>query len=140
MKTIDPAVKRETVYIGTVTLLLSLFVQAIFLLIGNWDYTVLLGNFLGFVAAVGNFFLMGLAVQSAVKKEEKAAKSTLQLSQTLRFFLLFAVALVGYLAPCFNILAVVIPYVFPRIGVALRPVVAKGQTVAKNKEETTDNS
>lgn len=139
MKTIDPIVKKETVYIGAVTLVLSLLLQAIFLVIGKWDYTVLLGNLLGFLAAVGNFFLMGLSVQLAVQKEAKAAKSTLQLSQTLRLFLLFFIALVGHLVPCFNILTVVIPYVFPRIAVSLRPFIGKRNAASENAEDSTEN-
>lgn len=86
-----------------------------------------MGNLLGIVAAVGNFFLMGLTVQSAVTKEEKEAKKLIKLSQSGRLFLLFVIALVGYLVPIFNIIAVVIPFIFPRIAVALRPVFIKEQ-------------
>jgi len=75
MKKIDATVLKETGFIAAFTLILSLLMQSVFLIIGKWDYTVLLGNLLGYLAAVGNFFLLGLTVQSAVEKEEKEAKS-----------------------------------------------------------------
>ena len=125
MKKIDPTVLKETGYIATMVFIFSLALQSVFLIIGKWDYTVLLGNLLGFVAAVGNFFLMGLSVQSALGKEEKDAKSTMKLSQSLRLLLLFVIGVIGYIAPVFNILAVLIPFLFPRIAVALRPLFMK---------------
>ncbi|MBR5262468.1 MAG: hypothetical protein IKV49_01475 [Clostridia bacterium] len=121
MKKIDSTIIRETAYIFAFTLIFSALMQAVFLVIGKWNYTILLGNLLGGLAAVGNFFIMGLSVQSALGKEEKDAKSTMKLSQMLRTLLLFIIAVIGHVAPCFNLLAVVIPYIFPRFAIALRP-------------------
>ena len=127
MKKIDPTVARETWYIFASTLILSVFMQAVFLVIGKWDLTVLFGNILGASAAVGNFLLLGLTVQSAVLKEEKEARNLIKLSQTLRFFLLIAVAIVGYLVPIFNPIAVIIPLLFPRVAIAFRPFLMKNK-------------
>ena len=77
------------------------------------------------MAAVGNFFLMGLTVQSALGKEEKEARRTVKMSQSLRLLMMFAVAIVGYLLSVFNTLAMIIPFLFPRIAVALRPAIKK---------------
>lgn len=125
MKKIDATVIRETCYIAAITVILSMLMQAVFLIIGKWSYTVLLGNLLGLVAAVGNFFVMGLTVQAAVLKEEKDAKNLMKLSQTGRLFALFVTALIGYLVPVFNTVSVIVPYLFPRIAVALRPIFIK---------------
>ena len=125
MKKLDPTVLKESLYILTSTLILSLLMQSVFLLVGAWDYKVLLGNILGIVAAVGNFLLMGITVQSALGKEQKEAKSLMKLSQTLRLLLLFVVALVGYLAPIFSTVAVVIPFLFPRLAITVRPFIKK---------------
>lgn len=125
MKKIDPTVIRETRYIFAVTLILSVFMEAVFLVIGKWELSVLLGNILGAAAAVGNFLLLGITVQSAVLKEEKEARNLIKLSQTLRFFMLIAIAIVGYLVPIFNPIAVIIPLLFPRVAIALRPFVIK---------------
>ena len=127
MNKIDPTVLKETGYIATMVLIFSLALQSVFLIIGKWDYTVLTGNLLGFAAAVGNFFLMGLSVQSSLGKEEKDAKSLMKVSQSLRLLLVFVIALIGYLVPVFNTIAVLIPLLFPRIAVALRPVFMKNK-------------
>ena len=125
MKKIAPTVLKETGYIATMVFIFSLLLQSVFLIIGKWDYTVLTGNLLGFVAAVGNFFLMGLSVQSSLGKEEKDAKNLMKLSQSLRLLLIFVIALIGYLVPVFSTIAVLIPLLFPRIAVALRPLFMK---------------
>ncbi len=122
MQKIDATVKKETCYIAIITFLLSVIMQSVFLIIGKWDYKVITGNALGYLAAVGNFFLMGITVQSALKKEEKQAKNMVKISQSLRFFMLLVVAVIGYAVPVFNTIALIIPYIFPRIAIALRPV------------------
>lgn len=127
MKKIDVTVKKETAFVALVTLVLSVLMQAVFLVAGKWNETVLYGNLLGGVTAVGNFFLMGLTVQSALGLDVKDAKARMKLSQTGRNLLMFAVAAVGYAVSAFNLLAVVIPYVFPRIAVALRGISMKRQ-------------
>ncbi len=125
MKKLDTAVKKETKYISLWVLVLSALMQAVFLVIGKWDYTVLLGNALSGIAVVLNFFLMCLSIQNALEKDEKDAKSTMKLSQSYRFLFLIIVLVVGAAAPCFNIWAVVIPMLFPRIAIAFRSVCNK---------------
>lgn len=125
MKKIDSTILKETLYIFAVTLIFSALMQSVFLVIGKWNYTILLGNLLGLCGGVGNFFLMGLTVQSALNKSEDDAKKLMKVSQSLRMLMLFVVAIVGHLAPCFSLIAVVIPLIFPRIAIALRPVFMK---------------
>ena len=120
-----------TAYVALVTLVFSALMQAVFLVIGKWDITVIYGNLLGYVTALGNFFLMGLTVQSAVNKDEKGAKKLVRLSQALRYLLQIAVVAIGYLL-CREtafLIALVIPYLFPSIAVRLFPL------ISKNKEE-----
>ena len=120
MNRIDGTVRKETMYILIWTLVFSAVMQAVCLIAGIWDYTILLGNLLGAAAAVLNFFLMGLTVQSSLGKDPKEAKVKMKASQGYRMLMLFLVALVGHLLPCFNLLAVVIPYFFPRIVILTR--------------------
>ena len=70
MSRIDPTVKKETGYIAGWVLLLSAVMELVFLLTGHMDYTVPLGNLLGGVAAILNFFLMGWTIQRAVGLDE----------------------------------------------------------------------
>ena len=127
MKKIDSTVLKETGYIALATQILSVLMQSVFLIAGKWNYTVLLGNLLGGTAAIANFFLMGLTVQSALGMETKDAKAKMKLSQSLRMLMMFIVGVIGYVAPVFSLLAVVIPYTFPRIAVAVRAIMIKKQ-------------
>lgn len=129
MKNIDQTVQKETGYIALSTIILSLLMESVFLIIGRWNYTVLLGNVLSVVAAILNFFLMGLTIQSATQKEEKEARNRMKLSQSLRMIMLFATAVLGSLAPCFHIAAVLIPLFFPRIAIAFRPILFRKDTI-----------
>ena len=124
-KKIDPSVKKETSYVLIFSVILSVLMEAVFLIIGKWDITVLLGNLLGLTASVGNFFLMCLTIQSVMSKDEKEIKSRMKVSQMLRMLMMFGFALVGYLVSVFNIYAVVIPYLFPQIGVKIRAFTIK---------------
>ncbi len=126
MKKIDPTVRRESVYIAVWVIIFSAVMEAVFLIGGWWDYTVLFGNLLGGFCAVLNFFLMGLTVQNALDKEEKEARDLVKLSQTLRMFMQLAFAVVGFLIPSvFNVIAVLVPLLFPRIAIMLRPAFDK---------------
>ena len=119
---IDPAVKKETLYILGTSIILSAVMELVFWLVGHMDYTVPLGNLLGVGISVLNFFLMGLTIQRSIGLDEKAASDKLKLSQMLRMLMVVALAAVGVGLPCFHALAVVIPLFFPRIAIAFRPL------------------
>jgi len=119
---IDPAVKKETLYILGTSIILSVVMELVFWLTGHMDYTVPLGNLLGVGISVLNFFLMGLTIQKSIGLDEKAASDKLKLSQMLRMLMVVALAAVGVGLPCFHALAVVIPLFFPRIAIAFRPL------------------
>lgn len=125
MKKIDPTVIKETKYIALFCLILSLLLQAVFLVIGKWDYTVLLGNILSLFFSVFNFLLMGITVQKAVMKDEKEAKNTMKVSQVYRNLLILIVCVIGIAAPVFNNWSVIIPIFFPRVAIALRHLFGK---------------
>ena len=72
---IDATVKKETKYIALWVLLLSALMQSVFIVIGKWDHTVLLGNLLSGAAVILNFFLIGITVQKALEKEFKVKSS-----------------------------------------------------------------
>lgn len=125
MSKIDSTVLKETRYVFFLSLILSLIMQAAFLILGYWNYTFIWGNILGLAASVGNFLLMGLTVQKALGKEEKEIKKLVQLSQSGRLFILLIVALIANFVSVFSLLATVIPYIFPRIAVMIRPLIVK---------------
>lgn len=127
MSNIDPTVLKETKYIACWVLILSVFMQAVFLITGHWDYTVLLGNLLSGAVSVLNFFLMGITVQKALKKDQDAAKTVIKASQLYRMFLLMITVVLGAVLPCFQLWATVIPLFFPRVAISFRPLFDKKQ-------------
>lgn len=125
MSKIDAVVIKETKYIALWVIILSVLMEAVFFILGEWDYTVILGNTLSGGAAVLNFFLMGITVQKALEKEEKDARARMKASQLYRFLLLLVIVVIGVALPCFHMWAVIPPVFFPRIAIALRPLFDK---------------
>ena len=122
---LDEVVKKETIYIATFVGILSVLMQAVFLILSKWDYTVLLGNLLSGAASILNFLFLGITIQKAVLKSEEDAKKTMQASRGYRMFFMVVVVLIGASAPCFSLWAVVIPLFFPRIAISFRPLFDK---------------
>ena len=100
-------------------------------------YKIPLGNLLGGVAAILNFFLMGWTIQRAVGLDEKAAAAKLKLSQLLRMLMLIVICCLGIALNCFQTVAVIVPLFFPRIAVAFRPLFDKknGQATSGGKDD-----
>ena len=126
-KKVDPVVLKETRYIALAVLILSVLMQSVFLILGAWDVTVLLGNLYGAAIAVGNFFLMGLTVQKCLTMEPDDAKKRMKLSQQGRMLMLLVFCMIGAALPCFHTIAVLVPQFFPRIGVTVRGLTLKGE-------------
>ena len=118
----DPAVKKETGYIAVWVLLLSLVMEAVFLITGYWDLSVLFGNLGGAAIAIGNFFLMALIATRAVshgvdsgKPEEAAARVKATTMTRLLGCVLLCVLLIAVFKT--NVYATLIPMLFPQVGV-----------------------
>ena len=134
MAKIDDTVVRETRYIAGVAMILSVVMEAVFLIIGMWSYKVLLGNIFGGTVAVVNFLLMGITVQKAVQKDEKDAAALMKLSQTLRNLMLLIAAALALALPFINPIAAIIPLFFPRIAIFLIPLRDKKSYAGKENE------
>ena len=124
-RNVDATVMKSTRYITVVVLIGSLLMQAVFLIIGQWDYTVVLGNLLGAVTAVANFFFMALTVQRSLEMVPDDASKRVRTSHSLRMLMQLVICVIGGAVPCFNIFAVLIPLVFPSIGAKLSGVLMK---------------
>ena len=135
MARLDGTVKKECLITALWVLILSVPMQILYLLCGFWSVGALLGNLYGGAVAVLNFFLLGLTVQNALGREEKEAKSLVKLSLSGRMLLLLGAGALGIALPCFDSLAVVIPFVFPRISVYFRAYHEKKKN-AKNGNES----
>lgn len=134
---IQTAVKRETLRIAIGTALMSVLMLSVFLLLQKLDGAVLLGAFLGYITAVGNFFLMALGIQRATQEarppaedlpsqedtsEEdtpspvnKKAKGIVQRSYYLRLMMIALMGIAALLIPQINAYAAILSLLFPRI-------------------------
>lgn len=129
----DKTVVKETLWISAWICVLSVIMQAVFIFAHLWSYKVLLGNLLGAAVMILNFFFMGITVQQALGKDEANAKKLMKLSQSLRTLFIFVCVVLGVVLPCFSTIATIIPLFFPRVAIALRPLI-------KNKQEAKEVS
>ncbi len=113
---IQPAVWKETGHIALGVVLGDIVMLVAFALLKRLDYTVLLGALLGSVAAVGNFLLLGLGAQRAMEDPDRA-KALVQRSYMLRMLGLVAVLVLGVAAPCFHVIAVIVPILMPSVTI-----------------------
>lgn len=122
----DPVVKKETLFNASCVIILTVLMEAVFAVLGYWDMRVLWGGLLGAFSAILNFLMMGLTLQRALERDPKNAQSLVKASASGRLLMQLAFCAVGAALPkVFNLLAVLIPLLFPRIGVMVRQLVGK---------------
>ena len=139
MAEMDPAVKKETGYIAAWVVLLSLLMEAVFLIIRQWDLSVLFGNLGSAVIVIGNFFLLALVVSKAVAQgQPDKAAARVKASAGLRLIGMGALCalLIGVLKT--NVFATLIPLLFPRIGLLFRPMIDRKRGVGSAGSEGSD--
>ena len=118
----DPAVRKQTGYIAVWVAVLSLIMEAVFLILKKWDLSVLFGNLGGAAAAIGNFFLMALIATRAVERGVKSGKpeeAAARVKATTMIRMLGCVLLCVIFIAVFktNVYATLIPMLFPQVGV-----------------------
>lgn len=139
----DPAVRKETGYIAVWVILLSLVMEAVFLLLRKWDLSVLFGNIGGAAVAVGNFFLMALIATRAVDRavehgKPEEAMTRVRATATVRLLgcALLCVILIAVFKT--NVYATLIPMLFPRIGIMFWSKFNKNQAAGQPGTEGSD--
>lgn len=106
---------KEVYRMAVGVLILSAVSVIVFLVLGYFDITVIYGTLLGAAVCVLNYFFLALSIQKAVSKSEGGAKGTLGSSYTLRMILIGVTVYAGIKISYFNYVAVIIPFLFPRI-------------------------
>lgn len=127
---IQPAVKKELGHISVYTGIGVVLTCAVFFVLHlclpddvPFDYTVPLGCVCGGLVAVLNFFLMGLTVQRvAAETDNDRAKKIMKLSYTRRLIMQILWIVVAIFAPCFQVIASVLPLLFPGLGIRISGV------------------
>ena len=123
MSRLDPTVKKETAYAALWVAGLSVIMEAVFLLSGQWTPAVLFGNLIGAAAAIGNYLLLGITVAKAIAGPAEKAPLKVRSSMTARLLGQAAVAAIAVGVQHTNVYATLLPLLFPRIGIAFRPMI-----------------
>jgi len=113
---ISSTVWKEAGHIALGVLVGDLVMLAVFALLKRLDYTVWLGTLLGSAAAIGNFVFMCLAAQKAVEDPDRA-QLRMRRSYSQRMLGMVIVMIIGFAAPCFHVVAVLLPFLFPGITI-----------------------
>ena len=95
-----------------------------FVILGFFDFTVILGGLLGGLVAFLNFFFLALAVEKAVREGENP-KAVVASSYALRMVFIAAMIVLAIKSPYFNYIAMVIPLIFPRIAIMFNNLIMK---------------
>ena len=153
---IEPAVQAETKKIAVGTAILTVLMIAVFLVLRQFDWRVLTGAVLGYLATVGNFFAMAMTVQGVTNSmpvlprqeqdeteetdekknaplsdEAKQAGKKMQASFVLRMLLIGAIAALAVTqTQVFNPWAALLPLLFPNIIITLRRLTGNDQKEA----------
>ena len=140
---VQPAVRQETRKIALGTGILAILMVAVFLILRRFDWTVLTGALLGWAAAVGNFFLMALIATRIMNRALEHGKQDEVVSRvkaTASFRLLGCLGLCVILIAVFktNVFSTLIPLLFPRIGIAFRPMIDRKRGVESPGTEGSD--
>jgi hypothetical protein len=128
-------VYKETAVVAIGVAICVAIMLAVFALLGAFDRSVLLGGIIGGVLTVANFFFMALGVQRAMEKDPDDAKKSMRASSSGRMLGLFIVAVIGVVLDCFHTVAVLVPMLFPRIAIAIRPLWDKKMSVKEGEHE-----
>ncbi len=92
--------------------------MAVYLLIGYYDVSVLLGGIIGGVLAVGNFLFMAigasLAADKALAQNVKGGKAVIRNSMLLRYLVIFVILAACAKSGLCDAIALVIPLIFVR--------------------------
>ena len=157
---IEPAVQAETKKIAVGTGILTVLMIAVFLVLRQFDWRVLTGAALGYLATVGNFFAMAMTVQGVTNSmpvlpkqepdengeadeqaeekknaplsdEAKQAGKKMQASFVIRMLLIGAIAAIAVTqTQLFNPWAALLPLLFPNILITLRRFTGNDQKEA----------
>ena len=121
------------VFCATVGMLL------VFYCLGELTAPVIWGALLGALVEIGNFVLLGISLQKAVADEVRG-KMILKMTYNLRVFIFVAAILVGFYAPCFHIVAVVVPMVAGRLTLFILQAKELRKQTSQEEREASDTA
>ena len=112
--------------------------EAAFLVLKRWSGAVLAGNLIGAGAAIGNYLLLGITVAKAAGGPPEKVAMKVRSSMTARMLgqAVICAAAVGILKT--NVYATILPLLFPRIGIAFRPMIDRKRGKMAERDQTAE--
>ena len=106
--------KKDILQVILGSTVLCVVMNIVFLAIGKFDYTVVLGTLLGLFCAGMNFVFLALSLSKSLEKGARAS-GYMGVWYLIRLAFISAVVVFAIKSPYTNYVATVIPLVFPRI-------------------------
>lgn len=120
---IDPIVKKETGLMAVGCLACTAVLAVVFVVLGKFDLTVALGCLIGYVLAVGNFFVMSCALTKAIATgDEVTAKLKMKQSYVTRSVVMLVVMAAAIIVEWVHWVPVVAAVFYPRIIIFIRGI------------------
>lgn len=104
-----------------------------------FDYTVILGGICGGFVAILNIYLMFLSVQKiAATDDDKIARGIMKASYSRRMLLQILWMVAVMVAPCFQLVAGILPLLFPSLGIKLMGIISVKKSLKQEVEQKQD--
>lgn len=110
--------RKNLIKIAVGSAVLSGIVVLVFVIIGKFDYTVLIGALTGFVLSVGNFYFMSVGIIKALETgDENTAKAKMRTSYIIRTVIMLGIMAASFFIPFMNPIPVLLSVFYPRITI-----------------------
>lgn len=116
----DSDVIKQFKDICKINFVLTAIENAVFLVIGKWDYTVLIGSLWGFAMTSIFFYLISVSVTKALRFEDvQLAQKAMKVSQIERLLVLGVGIVLAIKLSFINAVAAIIPLLFTSISIRI---------------------
>ena len=106
--------------VSKINILLTVIENIGFVILGKWNYTVLLGSVLGLFITTVFFYSICESVPKALKYgDAELAQKSIRASRSVRTVVMAVGMIIAIKLPWFDMFATAIPLVFTRISIAL---------------------
>lgn len=86
----------------------------------GFNYTLLLGGVWGNIAGIGNFWLMGISAENALRRNSKSAQRYMNTLYCVRYLGLFLFMTAAGVLPFIDLFSAAVPLFFPRVIITVR--------------------
>ena len=126
MRITDPVALKQFKRVVKFNSIMTIIENIVFLIIGKWDYTVLLGSLWGLLLACFFFYKICVSVPQILNMENPNMASRFAVtSQTQRLFITAFGIFIAFKVSFINAMAAIIPLFFTRISIVIINLIYK---------------